>query len=144
MKAQKGFYWLLCVTQFPSSFCKYEVNYLVGAFYGHAWNLMLSQNFLCGYVFELCGATAGDVYYEKLNATYFAEVELADKPGDVAENNYLDVQYDLSNPQANPATYAILWISDIELDLTYTEGSSTECNDLACCHANTTTTDTSL
>lgn len=55
-----------------------------------------------------------------MNATYFADVELADKPADVADNNYLDVQYDLSNPQANPTTFAILWISDIELDMTYT------------------------
>ena len=30
------------------------------------FSLMLSQNYVCGFIFELCGANAGEVYYDQL------------------------------------------------------------------------------
>jgi len=63
---------------------------------------------------------------------------LADKPTSIEANNYLDYRYELSSPEQNPATFNVLWISDVELDLLYMPNSAMTCADDSCCHANTT------
>lgn len=134
-KALKGFLWLGCSTQFPQSFCKFTVENLVEHTYSEIFELMLHKNFICGYIFDFCGATAGEVYYQKLNVSDWQELYLASKPAAVANNDYLDYLYDLSSPDLDPPTFSVLWLSDIELDMFYTEGASTSCDDEACCHA---------
>ena len=45
----------------------------------------------------------------------------------------MDYFYELLPPDS-AATFKVLWISDIELDLDYTVHSSNNCFDFACCH----------
>ena len=75
-------------------------------FYKHYSSLVFSDAYLCGYLIDWCGDTAGDVYMQQLNLSDWQTAELAAKPGgDNYNNNYLDGIYQLSQPQANPSTF---------------------------------------
>lgn len=93
---------------------------------------MLHKDYVCGYLFDFCEPAV----YTQLLTENFATRKLADKPEDVAENDYLDKLYSISNPSLNPPTFRILWLSDMDIDNFYKEGASSVCKDYRCCHAN--------
>ena len=78
---------------------------------------MISDKFVCGYLFDFCGENSGEYYYTQNTTDSFQNTILSDKPSTIEANNYLDYRYELSSPETNPATFAVLWLSDIELDL---------------------------
>ena len=135
-KALQGFLWLSCSTQFPQNFCKFTTENFVTQVYAEIFQLMLSQNFVCGFLFDFCGDTAGETYFDQLYVEKFQNDTLASKPttGPPSKNIQLDYFYELLQPDS-PATFKVLFLSDIELDLDYVEGKSTDCPDFACCHA---------
>lgn len=93
---------------------------------------MLSQDFVCGFTFDLCATN----YYTELTTEDYRSSKLTGKPNDIntVNNAYLDSLYTLSNPKLNPPTFRILWMSDLDIDLNYKVGSSTKCFDYSCCH----------
>lgn len=97
---------------------------------------MLSQDMVCGYYFNLCGGTVGDVYYtQDTSAAYRTEVlNGAPLASGVSTNDALDGQYSAVNPSGT--TFNIMWLSDPEIDQSYSVGSAKNCNDHACCHSN--------
>jgi hypothetical protein len=57
------------------------------------------------------------------------------------QNNYLDSLYHISNLTVSNDMYQILWLSDVEIDLQYKEGTSSVCKDFRCCHEGDELTD---
>lgn len=101
----------------------------------------MDSQFVCGYVFKFCGDYASETYYTMDSFIDYQNTVLSSKSANLADNNYLDYRYFLSDPSSLPATFNVLWLSDIELDLAYQVGKSKVCKDEACCHKNDTTTD---
>lgn len=101
------------------------------------FTLMIHQDFVCGFIFDFCGADVGEKYYDQLYLADYQTTMLANKPtsGPVANNRQLEYFYELAAADEVPGSFSVLWLSDIELDLDYSEGSSTNCADFACCHA---------
>ena len=54
IKALQGYAWFLCSTQFSQSFCKYYVAEQVVRLDVEIFPIMLSTNFFCGYLLDLC------------------------------------------------------------------------------------------
>lgn len=74
---------------------------------------MINQTFVCGYLFDFCGSETDEMYFALNTTTNYTNFILADKPTTVSANNYLDYRYELSSPEQNPATFNVLWISDV-------------------------------
>jgi len=91
---------------------------------------MLSKNFFCGYLLDLCETN----YYMKLTTANYEtyEVKLSEKPSSSLSNSYLDNLY--AQPGLS-ADFTVLWLSDMDIDLNYVYESSTICADTSCCHA---------
>lgn len=91
---------------------------------------MLSDNFLCGYLFNICETN----YYTELKTVDYelSPVEITSKPSTTLDNSFLDSLY--SKPSFS-ADFKLLWFSDIDIDLNYVYESSVNCNDASCCHA---------
>ena len=96
---------------------------------------MLSPNMVCGYYFDLCGSTANEIYFEQLTHEAYktAVMAISGAPVNLAADNLLDAKYaGLGTPGAS---FRIMFMSDLELDASYSVGSAKTCTDAACCHA---------
>jgi len=97
---------------------------------------MLSDNFICGYLFDMCtGSTAtGEEYYVSVTTLEYetSTLSMENKPATTLDNLFLDNLY--SKPKLSP-DFKVLWISDIDIDLNYVYESSNNCPDASCCHA---------
>jgi len=60
---------------------------------------MVNETFVCGYVFDFCGANAGENFYTLNTTSSYTDTILADKPTSISANNYLDYRYELSSPE---------------------------------------------
>lgn len=91
---------------------------------------MLSQNYFCGYLFDLCTSN----YYTELTTLDYetSTIVMSEKPADTLDNNFLDTLY--SRNVLSPP-FKILWFSDIDIDMNYVYESSTNCPDASCCHS---------
>ena len=130
VKASKGLLWMFCATQFSQGYCKYLIGPNVDLVAVDAFVLMMSGNFVCGYLIDLCTTNT----YTQLTTEEWETSKLAAKPTDLGTNNFLDSLYVLSNPSLNPPTFRILWVSDINVDANYHLGASNKCVDYSCCH----------
>lgn len=99
------------------------------------FKLMLHKNFVCGYIFTFCTTKESDTYTQMFTKDWIDQ-KLAAKPATDSTNDFLDKIYDASNPSSNPPTFKILWMTDLNLDANYACGSSRDCGDYSCCHAN--------
>lgn len=131
IKAFKAFLWMVCVTQFSQGYCKYMIGETVDLIKADFFVLMMSGDFQCSYLFDLCEPHK----YTQLLTKDWTTSKLADKPNDIISNDYVDKLYSLSNPSLNPPTFRILWMSDVNIDINYKENSSSVCKDYQCCHA---------
>ena len=103
----------------------------------YAPSLVLSENFICGYIFPICGASTNDVTYtQQLVSDYRTTLASSASTSTTTaqvNNDVLDNEY--SGLPAAPSTSKILWLSDAEIDYSYSVGSAKVCNDYSCCHA---------
>lgn len=130
IKAMKGFLWFMCVTQESELYCKTLIDENVDLIYSEIFNLMLSPTMVCGYLFDLCETS----HYELLSTKAYQNITLIDKPELVANNSFLDMLYQKSNPSTFPPTFRVLFFSDFEIDMQYVTNSSISGG----CHGNTT------
>lgn len=142
----KGAGWLACASFYPGDVCKTFVGYFVDEVTHNAVTLMSSDDLVCGYYFDMCGAASGEVTYTQATLAQYREHIIATwgaRPADQVNNNELDKLYVASNPSMNPATFNILWLSDTMIDPSYTVGAAKTCSDEACCHADIMATENS-
>lgn len=121
---------MVCATQFSQGYCKYFVGKTVDQIEGEIFNLMLSQNMVCGYLFDLCTT---NYYKQNTTAEWLTRIN-ATKPADASTNDFLDKLYDTNNMTTNPPLFKILWMSDLDIDINYVVDSSVNCYDYSCCH----------
>ena len=96
-----------------------------------ALSLILSRNYVCGYLFNFCQTTSTPkkpLYQKKTMAEWDTYVA---KSNTNSPNNLLDLKYDGTTSQC----FKILTLNDVNLDWNYVAGSSKSCNELACCEA---------
>ena len=89
VKAVKGFLWATCSVQYSQSFCKFFIGETVDLINTEAFQLVLNQNFICGYYFDLCTTN----YYTALDTKTFIDKILEDRPDETINNNVLDGLY---------------------------------------------------
>lgn len=100
----------------------------------HIFNGVLSQSFFCSVILHACDTEE----YRRATLQFYQErVELSVKPGSLDANNFADNLYetDIRGKEDTLQEYKILHLSDLSVDLKYVAGSSYDCRDFRCCHA---------
>ena len=68
-----------------------------------------------------------------INSDEYVKRVLSDKPDFIKDNNYVNKQYQIiGSDQRNRKTIKILHVTDMHLDLEYTEGTNAKCGDPIC------------
>ena len=53
---------------------------------GDIFYLLISPNYICGYIFNFCGDLSGSTYFTQLKVDDYASLKLANKPSNIINN----------------------------------------------------------